>query len=386
MNRGLYLARPDPDESDLIETAINILKSTVNNDSYKNYEKIIEIVTQSYFSLKKYYSETEFADFYGLRDFYHLIKQISYKFKEPDLYDDQISRIIKSGIERNFGGKINAIKFMEKSFCKRFSNINSFKNIEDTPVIDLMHENLSDKNSRYLMIIARKDVSAYLIETSFHKVLKEYRVEIGSSFKNNENEEDEAFQTLSNIIRYMDAGISIILQDMDFIYSALYDLFNQNFSKSGNRKYCRVALGAQFNPRCFVHDNFNAIIFINEDDESLKTADAPFLNRFEKHYIKLEQVIAPFQVEIVRIVEKWVETVTKYNEKVVSLPKTSIFPCCSSQDLHLLVLFNTSEEESLTKNVENVKTRLLETASVDIMILNSFNDLDNEEKDFIAQT
>ena len=73
MNRALYLARPDPDESDLIDTAINILKSTINNDSYKNYVKIIEIVTKSYFSLKSNYNDTEFADFYGLRDFYHLI-------------------------------------------------------------------------------------------------------------------------------------------------------------------------------------------------------------------------------------------------------------------------------------------------------------------------
>ena len=385
MNRALYLARPDPDESDLIDTAINILKSTINNDSYKNYVKIIEIVTKSYFSLKSNYNDTEFADFYGLRDFYHLIKQISKNFNKPELFQNQISKIIKTGIERNFGGTIKAIKFMENNFCKNYSNTDSFVNIEDTSVLDLVNENLSEKNSRYLMIIARKDVSAYLIENCFDKTLKQYRVMIGSSFENSKNEDHTAFQTLSNIIRYMEAGVSIILQDMDFIYSALYDLFNQNFSKSGNRKYCRIALGAQSNHRCFVHDDFNAIIFINEDDESLKTADAPFLNRFEKHHIKLEQVVRPYQQEIIKIIEKWVENIMKYNGQEISLPKTSVFPCYSSQDLQLLVLLNTNEK-SQENNIENVKTRLIETASIDLLILNSFNSLKNEEKVFIDRT
>jgi hypothetical protein len=27
---------------------------------------------------------------------------------------------------------------------------------------------------------------------------------------------------------------------------------------------------------------------MNDDDESLKKADAPFLNRFEKHYVSLD--------------------------------------------------------------------------------------------------
>ena len=70
---------------------------------------------------------------------------------------------------------------------------------------------------------------------------------------------------------------------MKNIYSSLYDLFNQNFSKLGDKNYCKIALGAQFNPRCFVNSGFKCIIFMDDDDKVIKAADPPFLNRFEKH-------------------------------------------------------------------------------------------------------
>jgi hypothetical protein len=31
---------------------------------------------------------------------------------------------------------------------------------------------------------------------------------------------------------------------MEDIYSSLYDLFNQNFAVYGEKRYCRIALGA----------------------------------------------------------------------------------------------------------------------------------------------
>jgi hypothetical protein len=42
----------------------------------------------------------------------------------------------------------------------------------------------------------------------------------------------------------------IIIKDMnETIYTALYDLFNKNYTESGGKKYCRVASGANLNPR-----------------------------------------------------------------------------------------------------------------------------------------
>jgi hypothetical protein len=82
MNRGLYLARPDPDEKDLEFTAISIFNSICNE---RQYEMTIKNLAKSYFKLKDNYSKNmrEYADFYGLRDFYNLIKQVSRHIADP---------------------------------------------------------------------------------------------------------------------------------------------------------------------------------------------------------------------------------------------------------------------------------------------------------------
>ena len=60
--------------------------------------------------------------------------------------------------------------------------------------------------------------------------------------------QDYGFRVLGNVILYVEKGYTIIFKKMDHIYSSLYDLFNQSFSFSGDKKYCRIALGALYNP------------------------------------------------------------------------------------------------------------------------------------------
>jgi len=90
-----------------------------------------------------------------------------------------------------------------------------------------------------------------------------------------EQGQEYSIKLLSDVILYTERGIALVLKDLDYIYSSLYDLFNQNFSEAAGRKYCRVALGAQFNLRCFVHNEFHAIVFLPEN--RLEETDAPFL-------------------------------------------------------------------------------------------------------------
>ena len=386
MNRTLYLARPDPDQNDLIRTAVSIFSSISGEGHIEIYEPVVKIIAESYFELKEYFRNSPFADFYGLRDFYHLIKQVSKKISEnPDLPREEIAIFVRRGIERNFGGKIKGVEIMWRIFSGKFFGDNPLPvQIQTTPVLDLIMENLSEKDSRYLMIIARKDVAVYLIDKCLPG---DYRVLLGSKFEGDVNKEDAGFRTLSDIIRYMERGISIVLHDMDCAYSSLYDLFNQNFSKSrADRKFCRIALGAQFNPRCFVHEDFKAIVFIDQDDESLKTVDAPFLNRFEKHYIELKQIVEVQQEAIVNLLSGWVENIIKIDGKTIALNSVCIFPCYSKEALYLLVLYNNNPQEiDNEKLLENCKIELLRGASVDVVILNKLSSHTSEEKDFVTR-
>ena len=113
---------------------------------------------------------------------------------------------------------------------------------------------------------------------------------VGSKFEDDLTKEEYSFRTLSDIILYMEKGWTIIMQDMDHIYSSLYDLFNQYFIiTGGNKKNCRIALGSVINPMCFVHDEFHCIIMVQE--EFLSRWVQPFLNRFEKYFLSFETII-----------------------------------------------------------------------------------------------
>lgn len=229
-----------------------------------------------------------------MRDFYHLIKQVSKNlaFNKFENKED-IIRIVKIAIERNFGGKLNAASKIGDFFMKRHRIEEIYPFIESTNVLDLIKMNLADKDSRYLMLICRSDVATFILEKHFEEAILERRTIVGSNLENDLNKEQYGFRSLSDIILYIEKGISVILKDMDHIHSSLYDLFNQNFAKYEDRRYCRIALGALMNPKCFVHDNFHCIIFMNDTDKALREADGPLMNRFEKHYLSLDSVLTP---------------------------------------------------------------------------------------------
>jgi hypothetical protein len=68
-------------------------------------------------------------------------------------------------------------------------------------------------------------------------------------------------------------------------------------------------------PFISVHENFHSIILMNEDDDSLKAADPPFLNRFEKHHVRLEDILSDHQKYVVNELNGWIDNLLKNKEK-----------------------------------------------------------------------
>jgi hypothetical protein len=59
---------------------------------------------------------------------------------------------------------------------------------------------------------------------------------------------------ISDIINYVAQGYVIILKDMpNNIQTSLYDLLNKSYQKIGNKHYTKIAVGANYNPKCYVH-------------------------------------------------------------------------------------------------------------------------------------
>lgn len=271
---------------------------------------MIENLAASYFALKQYFTQNqpEFADFYGLRDFYHLIKHVARDIKKDGIANRrELAAIAKMAIDRNFGGKLHANEIMGQIFAKHQGIEEIYQEIPHCDVRELIEKNMADKDSRYLMLIGRSDVLTYILEQQFRKRFKHSRIMVGSHLENDVSKEEYGFKSLSDIILLMEKGIPIILNGMDHIESSLYDLFNQKFAISGENRFCRIALGAQLNPQCFVHNDFHCVIFMDDNDELLKSKDAPLLNRFEKHHIKLEHILTEDQKYVINEVKGWID-------------------------------------------------------------------------------
>ncbi|CAG9325373.1 unnamed protein product [Blepharisma stoltei] len=377
MNRALYLARPDPDEKDLELTALSIYKSYTEN---KTYEHVISKLTMAYAGLKNQTKETEIANFYGLRDFYHLIKNVSLNLSKKDVSTSQYTlKCVKTAIERNFGGTRHGTAIM----CSLFNEYYKI-NLPETNArtLDLIKDNLNDPNARYLMLIGKPDIATFILDKYLDK-LNDRRILVGSSLPNDLNQDNYGVESLNDIIIYMELGISIVLKDLDHIYSSLYDLFNQNFSIQGSRKYCNISIEDNFTPRCYVNQNFHAIALISPSD--VAKTDAPFLNRFEKHYLSIDKLLNDKQIDLLEKLESWIDSFFTINDQeIVSLTKNHLFPIYSSDTLALLILFNSQGKKKHT--LEKCGEILLEIAPSDILILLELISIDPGIKENIKNT
>ena len=139
------------------------------------------------------------------------------------------------------------------------------------------------------------------------------------------------------MISHISRGNILGFKDMNSsIQTSLYDLFNKSFYEVGEKKYCRIAVGAYSNPKCLVHNNFNAIVYI--DEPNLRKTDLAFLNRFEKHYLKLGSMLEDEDLLIVEKIEKWLDQIFNILLRKTVLKKENFMVNCSEESIVSLVI------------------------------------------------
>jgi len=204
MNRVLYLARPDPDDDDLGNTAVSIYQSTVDRDSEdEEINKIIRALAEAYSMLKKCNRYTEYSEYYGLRDFYSLIKFVSARISKDHELKQKLE-IVKVGIERNFGRapKVNGAKQMGDYFTNVFKYKQVYDEIPEINPLELVKQNLEDKQARFLLIMSKNDVATYILDQSLPYSMSDRKVMIGSNFEKDKHEEQYGYKCLKECIRY----------------------------------------------------------------------------------------------------------------------------------------------------------------------------------------
>ena len=292
MNRAIHLSRPEPTKEDLYEIGCS-LHYIDGGDYRQNLEKQeLQCLAEAYF---EYEAHQTHGNFHGLRDYYSLIKSLTCcsNFQEVNL-----------SLQRNFGGLPRELTNIQKIFLDKLKMQMTSNSQDIVPVIQLIQKNLVDLRARHLMLIANGDSAIDILKQSLTQPEKEIVIIYGSRFEEDLSEKYN-YRILGRIILCMERDCILILRDLERIYGSLYDLLNQNYAVVGNKKNCRVALGAHSKPMCQVHDKFRCIVLI--DQHKVDFSDPPFLNRFEKQVLRFSDMLTKDQQKAVAELYLWVQ-------------------------------------------------------------------------------
>jgi hypothetical protein len=274
----LYTAKltfiQDPSLKDLVFTAQQI----IGDNTF--IAPVLERMAQGYHKLCEVAYEVNKKPYYGLRDFYSIIKGI-----DPDTFHMQK---IWEGIYKNFAG---FRKIKEEKLRGVFEE-KGFKAPQNVPSDEyLIEQNLRNQTgtARHLMLLTKNLVALPLIIQKLKSLNLTHQVIFGTKFKR-----DLDYFTISKNLRKIATamlyGTIIILIDAKSLYSPLYDVLNQHYKKRHGQNISRVAFGAETH-EFIVHPSFR-IIVIEDEDVVYAQYPPPLINRFEKRLVSARDHIA----------------------------------------------------------------------------------------------
>ncbi|CAJ0901056.1 6354_t:CDS:10 [Entrophospora sp. SA101] len=279
-SRALLVQRPKFNLKDLVDTADRLLKKKTHGIISKSF---LVSLAEEYLNYEK--NGQKYEHFHGLRDYYSLVKSLSMAELNPEN--------IQMALIRNFGGTDINKQLVEEHFeyvLKTFNNQKKWE-YKPIPVEKLINANIQDEGARHLMVIGKSESIVNLLNYQLKMQNLDPVVILGSQFP--EDHDDYSYNILSRIMMCVEAGRPLILTDLEIIYGSLYDLWNQSYvvvgSSDNPKYYARVALGAYANPLLHVEKGFRCILVMDED--KIKDADPPLLNRFEKQKMSINDII-----------------------------------------------------------------------------------------------
>ncbi|KAL0993465.1 hypothetical protein UPYG_G00108340 [Umbra pygmaea] len=313
MNRGIFVSRGDPDEKELIESAKGICSSDA---------MILEKVRDFFQPFARAYLQIchkQGKGFFGLRDYYSLIKMIFAVTKATERRPS--AGHIVEAVLRNFSGRddVDAVTV----FTKRLQKIQIHLNLEGINAIELVRQNISaigqEEECRYLLVLTKNYAALQILQQTFFSESCQPEIIFGSSFP----KDQEYTQICRNINRVkicMETGRTVVLLNLQNLYESLYDALNQYYVCLGGQKYVDLGLGTH-RVKCRVHKDFRLIV-IEEKEVVYKQFPIPLINRLEKHYMDIHTVLNKEQKAMVAELEKWVLQFVALNNQHSMAPQT----------------------------------------------------------------
>ncbi len=364
MNRAVTLLRSPPTKRDLQITAEGI----VDRVHLSNYLKSI---AEAY---KDVYSNQTIPDFWGLREFYYIVKYINNQL----LGGDQClitPQLMLEGVLRNFGGRPSSEteKIIQTfaHYTKMYA-MSDNTNVRRPSNLELIRSNLVDLNARHLMLLTQNNVALNMLFDFDLLNMGKTDVIVGSDFPD-DNTNFSISLDLQRIKIAMACGHRVVLVHCDSLYESLYDLLNQHYVEFEGKRYARLAFGQSF-VTCPVDKNFR-IIVIAEAEDAYKRLAAPLLNRLEK------QVFVREHLSLSRTKRELLGRLTSFVRKVCGTGDTgSLFiGLRESALISLIHCIDTDQDEIMTEEDISVLEhtavdKLLAIAAPEAVL--SFNDMD----------
>ncbi|XP_062293931.1 E3 ubiquitin-protein ligase rnf213-alpha isoform X2 [Scomber scombrus] len=310
MNRGIFVSRGDPDERELIESAKGICSSDA---------MVLERVSDFFQPFARAYLNVcrkQGKGFFGLRDYYSLIKMI-FAVAKASQRKPTAEEIVKA-VLRNFSGRDDVD--VVSVFTHR---LQIAPNLENINAIEFVRENIQavgqEEECRYLLVLTKNYAALQILQQTFFSESGQPEIIFGSSFP----KDQEYTQICRNINRVkicMETGETVVLLNLQNLYESLYDALNQYYVYLGGQKYVDLGLGTH-RVKCRVHKDFRLIV-IEEKEVVYKQFPIPLINRLEKHYLDIHTVLKTEQKRMVDELKIWVTVFVSLNSQHTAVAQT----------------------------------------------------------------
>ena len=382
MNRGIMVQLEDPTPEELVKTAhaiINLPSDSENEIHSTKLTPYLKSLADGYLTMCSKQIVFGKDDYFGLRDFYCLIKMLYSLCRQ---YQTTLNkRILIHAVKRNFGG-IPAIDIDEI-----FDNL--LKVLDDTEIgplsdplalIRVCINSESSKDStfeacRYLLLLTENHVALDILFQS--QILDEKaKMIFGSSFPLDK----ESFNICHNINRikiYMETGETVILTNLTDLYDSLYEVLNQFYVNLLGKNWVTIGIGSQ-RVECPVDPKFRLIV-IADKDTVFKQFPPPLINRLEKHTLDIFTILSndPVVQGVIDKLFNWLNNICtiEFEFKTTTFSENECFVGLQQDTTSLIVYssisklgFNGIDKENEVAILEQCKLDLLKLASPDAIL------------------
>lgn len=314
MNRGIMVTRCPPEPQELIKSAHGIANMVKDDFIRSELTKSFDALATMYQNICSKQEESgddreeEGREFFGLRDFYTMIKTLCWKCIDngaPPSPEDYRHEIL-----RNFSGH-SRIKPLEE--LHNPSSLISMT-VSENEALELIKESLKPlkiqegeelpkQENRYLLFITENQSALRILQTELLKANETPFVFYGSSFPK-DTEYTQVCVNINKIKVCMEKGIPVVLLNYEQIYESLYDVLNQCYTELPTGRYVDLGLRS-YRIKCRVDPNFRLVI-IAERDRVFKQFPTALINRLEKHFVVSETILTQQQRTLAAKFKKWV--------------------------------------------------------------------------------